>query len=431
MWNREMCKLSIIVPIYNMEQYIERCMASLLELTCEEAEILCIDDGSTDGSGKICEEFARKDKRVRVIHQGNKGLPAARNTGLSVARGEYLSFVDSDDWADSRLFENFIEFMDSHRDVDLCIGGSVREYPDGSNLPMFEESVSRLFHRDEALQEMVTGRSFFWYMWGKVYRRTVFEGFMADEHVTTGEDLDSLWQLFQFGKIRAVWYSPEYKYHYYYNPQGMTEGKKRIERDKSDLYVFEKILKDSKKEDREIMNQVRSRALRSIYSILREYCFNGQFEDISGYLDKAIPILCKMGVDEKKKSMTAQRLEHMVQDEKYVREFFGSTFASMRKAVSEAENFTQKYIFGTGIVSQYVTAMMLEVGDFDGFVISDDKPSTLIFADKPVYHRSELPQDEEKVMILAVNRRNQKEIMEVLNVERATTVLIPDIPEDF
>ena len=432
MSNREIYKLSIIVSVHNMEQYIERCMTSLLRLTYEGVEILCIDDGSTDQSRKKCDEFALKDKRVRVIHQENKGLAAVRNKGLALARGEYISFVDSDDWIDSCLFESFIELMDSNPDVDLCIGGAVRDYPDGSEVPMFEEASPKLLHREEALQEMITGRIFFWYMWGKVYRRTVFEGFLADEIVTTGEDLDSLWQLFMNGNIRKVWYSPEYKYHYYYNICGMTEGRKRMERYKSDLYVFEKILKNSEKENAEIINQILDRALWVIYSIVREsYFLKGQSEELSSYLMKAIAILDKMDTNEIKKSITAQRLKRMTEDGEYTRNFFDNTFSSMRNAVLSAGGFSKKYIYGTGIVSQYVTAMAQESGDFNGFVISDGRPGTLLCYGRPVYHRSELPKGEEKVIILAVNRKNQREIMEGLNADENTTVLLPDIPEDF
>lgn len=432
MLNKNVCKLSIIVPVHNVEQYLEKCMTSLIQSTYKEMEIICIDDGSKDRSWQKCKEFSLRDRRVKVIHQANKGPLLARNTGLAVAKGEYLSFVDSDDWIDSRFFEYFIEFMDNHPEVDLGIGGAVREYPDGSEIPMFEETSPQLFSSDEALQEMITGRFFFWYMWGKVYRRTVFEGFSADGLVTTGEDLDSLWQLFKSGKVRKVWYSPEYKYHYYFNIGGMTEGKKRIERYRSDFYVFEKILGSSDKESTKMITQIRFRALQSIYSLLREYYFlNEQSEQISSYRRKAVAILDSMDADEKRKITIAQRLERMIEDKEYARTFFENTFSSMRKTVVEAEHFSKKYIYGTGIVSQYMTSIMQEVGDFDGFVISDGRSSTLMFAGKPVYHRSELPKEEQKVIILAVNRKNQKEIMEGLDADGNTTILIPDIPEEF
>lgn len=432
MWNKGMCRLSIIVPVHNMEKYIERCITSLLKPAFEGMEILCVDDGSTDGSQKICQEFALRDKRVKVIYQDNKGLPAARNTGIAFARGEYLSFVDADDWTDSRLFWDFVGLMDRNPDIDLCVGGAVRDYPDGSDMPMFEESPPQLFHRDEALMEMISGRIFFWHMWGRVYRRRIFEGFSADETVTTGEDLDSQWQLFQSGRICSVWYSPEYKYHYYFNTCGMTEGRKRMERYRSDLYVFEKILKGGHRESAEVMDQIRERALLSIYNILRElYFLNDCFEDRRLYLVKAMAVLDKMDAGRRKRSMAAQRLEQMVGDETYARNFFEKVFFSMRKVAAEAVYFPKKYIYGIGVVSQYVMSIMQENGGFDGFVISDGRPSTLMFAEKPVYSLSQLPQEEKTAVILGVNRKNQEEILEGLKVSWNTAVLIPEIPEEF
>lgn len=432
MLSRATCKLSIIVPVYNAEQYIERCMESLLQSTYGGVEILCVNDGSTDSSGHKCEKFALRDNRVRVIHQSNKGLPSVRNLGISLARGEYIAFVDSDDWIDSGLFENFVKVMDRAPEIDVCVSGSVREYPDGSTVSMFEDSIPRLFSGDEALKEMVIGRCFFWYMWGKVYRRSVFEGFSADETVTTCEDFDSLWQVFRSGRIRNVWYSPIYKYHYYYNMCGMTEGEKRIERYKSDLYVFEKILKDSDKEDEEILNLIRIKAIQTVYSILRECFFlNEWLERVDSYIGKGVAVMDRLAADVKRTNIVVQRLEQMANDNKYAKEFFGNAFFSMRKAILKAGNFPKKYIYGTGIVSQYITNMMREKGDFNGYVLSDSRPRTLIFAGKPVYRISELAVEDEKAIILAVNGKNRAEIMSGLKADKNTTMIIPNIPDDF
>ena len=90
---------SVIVPVYNVEPYLAQCVASLRGQTCPDLEILLVDDGSTDGSGLLCDGFAREDPRIRVIHKANGGLSSARNAGLDRARGTYIYFVDSDDWA--------------------------------------------------------------------------------------------------------------------------------------------------------------------------------------------------------------------------------------------------------------------------------------------------------------------------------------------
>ena len=90
-------KISVIVPVYNVEKYLRRCVDSILTQTFTDFEVLLIDDGSTDGSGKICDEYAKKDKRVRVFHKENGGVSSARNLGLDNVRGRYVTFVDADD----------------------------------------------------------------------------------------------------------------------------------------------------------------------------------------------------------------------------------------------------------------------------------------------------------------------------------------------
>ncbi|HFU5892253.1 TPA: glycosyltransferase family 2 protein, partial [Enterococcus faecium] len=92
-----MCEISIIVPIYNVEQYLRKCVDSILAQTFTDFEVILVDDGSPDNSGAICDEYAKLDSRVRVIHKENGGLSDARNAGIEIAKGKYLGFVDSDD----------------------------------------------------------------------------------------------------------------------------------------------------------------------------------------------------------------------------------------------------------------------------------------------------------------------------------------------
>ena len=98
-------KVSVIVPVYNVEKYLRRCLDSIVNQTYRDLEIILVDDGSPDNSGAICDEYAGKDDRIQVIHQNNRGLSAARNTGLDVATGAYISFVDSDDWLQDAFVE--------------------------------------------------------------------------------------------------------------------------------------------------------------------------------------------------------------------------------------------------------------------------------------------------------------------------------------
>ena len=122
-----MCKLSIIVPIYNVELYLLDCLKSLESQTVQEFEIIMINDGSTDGSGDIARNYMKNHKNVRYIEQENRGLSEARNEGLKYARGEYILFLDSDDWLDSKAVEIIYNNLENQVDV-LLFSGKMRKH---------------------------------------------------------------------------------------------------------------------------------------------------------------------------------------------------------------------------------------------------------------------------------------------------------------
>lgn len=116
-----MPKVSIIVPVYNVEPYLRQCLDSILAQTFTDWECILVDDGSKDGSGAICDEYAEKDSRFRVVHQENKGSSAARNEGLSLSKGIYLSFIDSDDWVENNYLERLLEIAEfNNSDMVIC-----------------------------------------------------------------------------------------------------------------------------------------------------------------------------------------------------------------------------------------------------------------------------------------------------------------------
>lgn len=114
--------ISVIVPVYNVEEYLARCVDSVLAQTYSNLEVILVDDGAKDSSGRICDEFAQKDPRVRVVHKENGGLSSARNAGIDIARGEFLEFVDSDDWLEPDAVESMLRLAQSHQ-VELVVGG--------------------------------------------------------------------------------------------------------------------------------------------------------------------------------------------------------------------------------------------------------------------------------------------------------------------
>ena len=115
--------VSVIITVYNVEEYLRKCLDSVINQTYTNLEIICIDDGTQDNCGAILDEYAQKDSRIIVIHQENAGVAAARNQGLDIAKGEYIAFVDSDDWLEPECYETMVKQMEENPDVDLVSCG--------------------------------------------------------------------------------------------------------------------------------------------------------------------------------------------------------------------------------------------------------------------------------------------------------------------
>lgn len=114
-------KVSIIVPVYNVEEYLSKCLDSIINQSYKNLEIICVDDGSTDKSGVICDEYAKKDSRIKVYHKTNEGVSSARNLALSASTGDYIGFVDSDDWIEPTMYETLVNAIESKQaDIAVC-----------------------------------------------------------------------------------------------------------------------------------------------------------------------------------------------------------------------------------------------------------------------------------------------------------------------
>lgn len=131
-----MKKISIVVPIYNVEKYVKKCIESLIKQTYKNIEIILVDDGSTDNSVGIIDEYANKDPRVVAIHQENKGVSAARNAGLKVARGEYIGFVDPDDYVDCQMYEVMVNKLQTGF-ADLAVCGYLKVWESSGEIETF------------------------------------------------------------------------------------------------------------------------------------------------------------------------------------------------------------------------------------------------------------------------------------------------------
>ena len=178
-----MPKVSIIVPVYNVEKYLDRCMSSLLNQTLKDIEIIMVDDESPDNCPQLCDEYARKDERVKVIHKKNGGLGLARNSGLEIATGEYVAFVDSDDFVDINMYQELYSTADSY-DSDIVYCGFY-EYKNESNVKTRQEVCRSIVYKDSECHEVLHGMlspcgakgritKYEMSVWHSIYRKNIF-----------------------------------------------------------------------------------------------------------------------------------------------------------------------------------------------------------------------------------------------------------------
>lgn len=165
--------LTVVVPVYNVENYLEKCVSSLINQTYKCIEIILVDDGSTDQSGTISDALSRKSNNVKVIHQKNQGLSGARNTGIENAKGEYITFVDSDDYVANDMYENLIKIM-KQDGSDIAIGGAMDEC-EIYKKPTYPSGIRKVFTKEEALSELNSFRYFNMSFCTKVFKRSLFE----------------------------------------------------------------------------------------------------------------------------------------------------------------------------------------------------------------------------------------------------------------
>lgn len=213
---------SIIVPVYDVESYLDTCIKSVLNQTYQDFELILVDDGSKDSSGRICDEYAHKDARIQVIHKPNAGVSAARNAGLDIAKGRYICFVDSDDWIDSRYLQVVLESIGN---FDILFIGSVWHYEDGSlrSLCMqtaeYREGIGdAIFH----LLDNEIGINYFGFTWNKVFRKDI----IAQFHIRFVEGLaiseDEVFTLAYSNHIKTLKIIDSPLYHYLWKKQGLT-----------------------------------------------------------------------------------------------------------------------------------------------------------------------------------------------------------------
>ncbi len=176
--------ISVIVPIYNVEKYLTKCIESIINQTYKNLEIILVDDGSPDNCPIICDEYAKKDSRIKVIHKKNGGLSDARNYGMSLATGEYISFIDSDDYIDENMYEQMVTaLIDNNADIVSCAINDV--YNDKIETKNIKQE---LYNTELAIKDLLLEINLTQTVWNKLYKKEIIEGITFEKYKINEDD---------------------------------------------------------------------------------------------------------------------------------------------------------------------------------------------------------------------------------------------------
>lgn len=239
--------VSIIVPVYNAEKFIRRCIDSIIGQTIQDIEVILVNDGSLDKSLSIMQEYAERDTRVKIISQENKGVAAARNTGLSNATREYFLYVDADDWLESNAIECLLKRMYENIDIVVCDFDHAETL---ENVRRERQVELEEWNNERQLYEFVLHKRMAGMLWNKLIRRSIAEDIVFNEKTGYGEDAEFLWNVLK--KSRKMCITNEILYHHVLEVTSISH-KSYSEKKYSAIPMWEKINSDVEKENPKLM----------------------------------------------------------------------------------------------------------------------------------------------------------------------------------
>ena len=266
-----MPEISVIVPVYKAEQYLERCVKSILEQTYQNFELILVDDGSPDGSPNLCDKWAEEDNRVHVIHKKNGGASSARNAGLKIAKGTWIAFVDSDDWLDKTAFKTLYDLAIRY-DVPMAIGGmKVIQDDTGTQAIAKEETI--VLSQTDLLERFfrLKGEPDTHSVCGAIIQRDILDGYTFIEG-KMNEDVEVCYYLAR--KCEAAVYTDAPLYNYFKNVEGVTNSgfsKKKLDL----LDVWEVVQKQVEQYTPEYRYACEMNCKRARFTLLTQMNING------------------------------------------------------------------------------------------------------------------------------------------------------------
>lgn len=281
--------ITVVVPVYNMEFYLERCLSTLLNQTYPFYEILLIDDGSTDRSPLLCEDYEKNyPAKVRCLHKENGGLSSARNYGIDHARGSFIIFPDPDDWVDPDYLERFIELGHMYPDA-LCCTGHIVEFENGTKKSIPDNGIE-ILKQNKGILRLIQAPSIGGFAWNKLYNLAVIreKNLRFADDVGTKEDLEFAARYMKH--VNQVVYAPTYATYHYFQRSGSATWTGYSQKRLAGLKAYERII-EMNKEDSSITDEARCCICNASLNLMILYLKDGienkeQYQLLSGNIRK-------------------------------------------------------------------------------------------------------------------------------------------------
>lgn len=298
--------ISIIVPVYNGEKYLQRCLDSIQNQTYADFEVIVVDDGSIDGTREICDNMARRDLRFHIIHQANEGVAVARNTALTQAKGD-LVFIDADDYVDVDYLEKLRKGLDYPEvDISYCLGQDE------------DEEQNRISWRGQKEDVLFDSQDYDWngelqhpIVWGAIFRKDIVNGITFDEKLSVGED--SLFFAQCLKNARKLYFVHDTVYHYVQYQESASHGKFNLKKI-SEIYAWREICRLYQKNNAE--NQIKAALAVRIRKVCCNYYSNIEFQN-NGCLNEMIVIY---------RSIQTVYFKELIKNQRYRELFTGIAF---------------------------------------------------------------------------------------------------------
>ena len=280
--------LSIVLPVYGAEAYLPKCLDSVLAQTFTDFELILVDDGSPDGCGAICDEYAKRDARIRVFHTENAGSSAARNYGIDRAEGVYLGFIDSDDYIDPDMYRLLYDNL-IREDADLSMCGLADVYGGEVTNPV-KEPVYRVMNSEEAIRTVFEAKLTSVTPVNKLYKKELFEGIRYPVGEDSGEDASIIVDLLLRCKKSVL--TTEQKY-YYIHREGSITTREYRSTDRSVIHAYQKNYKLIKKHMPSLLPEAQMRLCWAYFFVLDKLlissnrkAFKSDEKELVGFLRK-------------------------------------------------------------------------------------------------------------------------------------------------